>query len=69
MLAYIMITDGEMEVIPVDVNIKTFTHITIHNRRLSRTLLMQSLHYYSINDIDTPVFLLPQAAIDNTDQK
>lgn len=58
MLAYIMVKDGELVVIPVDINLRNFTHITVRNRVFKRELLMRKLQYHEINDRRTPVFLL-----------
>jgi hypothetical protein len=68
MLCYLMIVDGEMSIIPLSVDLKTFTHVTVRNRRLGRSLLLKKLHYHTINGIDTPVFILSEAELSNTDQ-
>jgi hypothetical protein len=68
-LAYIMLTDGLIEVVPVSVNLHTFTHLTIRNRRLGRKLLMRHLHFVAIRDIETPVFMLPRHEYENTIQE
>lgn len=68
MLAYIMITDGEVQIIPVSIDLKTFTHVTVKNRRLNRSLLMKHLSYCHINDMHVPVFLIPESEFKNTDQ-
>lgn len=68
MLAYILIKDGEVDVIPVEVDLRNFTHITIRNRRLDRSLLMKHLKYYSVRGNETAVFMLSQHDFENTDQ-
>lgn len=67
MLCYLMIVDGEMAIIPLSVDLKTFTHITVRNKRFSRSLLMQKLHHHTINGIAVPVFILSEAEFNNTD--
>lgn len=68
MLAYIMIKDGQLEVIPVDVDVKNMTYIVVKNRRLGRKLLYKHLEYHIVNGRETPVFILPRAEFDQTDQ-
>lgn len=65
MLAYIMVTDGEMQVIPVDVDLKTFTHITVKSRRLGRSLLLNRVHYCLVHDMTVPVFILTEDEFKN----
>lgn len=67
MLCYLMIVDGEMSIIPLSVDLKTFTHVTVRNRRLGKSLLMKRLKYHTINGIQTPVFILSEDEFKNTD--
>lgn len=64
MLAYIMLKDGELEVIPVEVDLYTFKFITIRGKVLPRQLLMPKLHFYDINGARTAVFLLSKHDFD-----
>lgn len=67
MLAYIMITNGYMEVIPVDVDLQSMTHLTIRGRRLSRDFLFKHLQFHTIKGRETPVFLISRDEFDATD--
>jgi hypothetical protein len=59
MRTYVMITDGEIEVIPLDVDVRNFTYIIISGKRVDRSpSLMKNLHYYNVNGEETAVFML-----------
>lgn len=60
MRAYVMIKDGIIEVIPVEVDLEGFTHLNIRNKTLDRSLLLKHLQYWDIDGCSTPVFLLPR---------
>lgn len=68
MLAYIMITDGELRVIPIDIDLPKFTHVTVNNRRLSRSLLMKHVSYCLFKDLEVPVFMISEDDFNNTVQ-
>ena len=68
MLCYLMVVDGEALVIPLSVDLKTFTHVTVRNRRLGRDLLMKHLHFHTINGVRVPVFMLSEAEFNETVQ-
>lgn len=69
MLCYIMIVDGSVDVIPVVVDLNTFTHVTVRNRRLSRNLLMKYYFEHTIDGKRMVIFMIPEDVFYNTVQE
>lgn len=67
MKVWAMIVDGEFELIPLDVNVRTFTHIIVRGKRIECSPAMTHLHYYNVNGVETAVFVLPRALLEQSE--